>query len=1133
MKKILKLMMVACLFLSLFTNCSEKDDEDPIIITSLTVDKTSFSAEATASNEQIAILSNKDWTAKTNATWLSISPSSGKADSKLSVDISVSANPATEARSATITITAADKSAEVKVEQKGKVIIPGLDIADAKFKQYLVEAFDTDKDEDISTGEAEAVTAMNPSGKGIESLSGIEFFVNLESLNCNNNSLTTLDISKNTKLTTLSCDSNKIDSLGLASNTLLKVLSCSSNGMTKLDISNNKELADLNCSLNKMTKLDVSKNIALTDLNCSSNELTGLDVRSNPSIKPDSEVPETITTRLDISNNTLLKTLDCSKNKLTVLDISKNSELTKLICSYNNLTVLDVSNNSKLKNLDCRNNESLKKILLAKDQVITDLQRDDSTTEEYPAAEKKLVNIPDAKFKAYLVGLFDTDKDGEISEEEALVVKEIKCFNKEISSLTGISAFVNLEILDCSRNNIAAIDISKNLKLKEFDCSTNPLITIDISKNTALTKLYCYSCKLTSLNVESNINLIELNCSGNKTISSINLTNNTALQRLYCQGNALITLDLRKNLQLKILNCRNNTGLTTLYLEEKFVIETLFIDTPPTNIVYPNYITFKNEIFYKYLIDNFDADKDGKLSTKEVNDIKEIDCSNLGITSLDDIYLIKNLTSLICSGNKLTSINISSHTALLTFRCDSNLLSSIDVSKNVLLETLSCSKNTISSIDVTSNVNLKHLICNGNYLGSVNVNTNKKLETLLCHDNMMTLILYLNNNLSLKTVNCTNNKRLRIVFLKTGQVIETLLYDDETTEINYTDDSGDNGSGDNTVTSINIPDPKFKAYLLELCDTNKDGLISEEEAKKVTVISCALQGITSLSGIEYFTNLVNLNCNSNSLTSLSLSSNTKLTDVNCYSNNISSLDVTGCVALTRLVCGANNISTLNLSKNIKLTSLDCSNNNLSVLNVSNSPSINSIICSNNADNLIVYLLGSQSPQITGTLYTRINTIANVVFDDLAFEYYIINNTNYDSDRDGVISAAEADNITVIDCRSRGIKSLKGIERFTNLTNLNCYDNLISGALSFTSSNANLTHIVCGRNNISSINVSACTSLTLLSCEDNNLTSLDLTQNKGLTFLECRGNRLSSLKLDSSRENNITLYCDDPSVVTYQ
>ena len=1094
-------MMVACLFLSLFTNCKEKDEEVPVILTSLTVDKTSFSVEAPASNEFIAVSSNKDWTAKTESSWLSLNPSSGKADSKLSVDISISANQETEVRNATITITAAEKTIEVKIDQKGKVVIQGIAIADEKFKQYLVEAFDTNKDGEISTDEAETVTSIDCSGKGIESLSGIEFFINLETLNCNLNSLTVIDISKNLSLTTFSCDSNSIDSLGLTANTLLKVLSCSSNEMTKLDITNNTALTDLNCVLNNLADLDISKNTSLTTLDCSKNKLTGLD----------------------ISKNTSLTTLDCSNNELDALDISGNSNLVSLICTDNSLKELDVSKNSSLKKLDSRNNKSLGKIKLAKDQTIQDLLYDQSTTVlEYPAPEKKVVNIPDAKFKAFLVGLFDADKDGEISEDEALGIKEIKCYQKDISSLTGLSSFTNLEILDCSGNKLTTIDLSGNLKLRELDCADNTFSTIDVRKNIALTKIHCYASKMISLDLSSNVNLLELNCSNNN-FSSLDVSKNTLLQRLYCQKNVLETLDLVKNQQLKVLNCRENSSLTTVFLEEGFVIETLFIDTPPTNIVFPDYIKISDPVFLQYLLDNFDSNNDGRLVTGEVKNIKVIDCSELGISSLVGINYFTSLTTLICSGNNLTSLDLSSNTALTTLRCDSNSISSLNISKNVLLETLSCSKNSFSSIDVESNINLKTLICNGNRITSLNVDANTKLETLLCQDNNILQYIYLNKNLSLKMADFTNNSRLRVLFLKSGQTIETILYDKDVQIFIVNDD---------TVVEkyVNIPDPKFKAFLIKNFDTNNDGEIYETEAESVTSMNCPIEGIKSMEGIEKFTNLLTLNCNTNELTTLSLVYNTKLKEINCYGNTLTSLDVSGCVDLTRLVCGSNSISSLNLSKNQSLVFLDCSYNDIKVLNIRNNTLLSTLICSGNPSppNILIYKYASQNPTITGA-YREEVPAGGVIFDDINFEFLIL--SEFDSDSDGFISSDEADAITEINCPGLGIKSLKGIEEFVNLTKFNCYDNLLTGALVLT--NPKLENLILSNNSITSLNVSACTSLTMLSCDNNNLNGLDLTLNIALSYLDCQSNsNLLSVKLSNAVNGSIKCHYNGPTIISY-
>ena len=59
---------------------------------------------------------------------------------------------------------------------------------------------------------------------------------------CDNNLLTNLDVSQNTKLERLDCFSNQLTFLDLSNNILLKNLSCNNNQLISLDLSNNTEL---------------------------------------------------------------------------------------------------------------------------------------------------------------------------------------------------------------------------------------------------------------------------------------------------------------------------------------------------------------------------------------------------------------------------------------------------------------------------------------------------------------------------------------------------------------------------------------------------------------------------------------------------------------------------------------------------------------------------------------------------------------------------------------------------------------------------------------------------------------------------------------------------------------------------
>ncbi|MDR1722687.1 MAG: hypothetical protein LBR84_01955 [Tannerella sp.] len=83
-------------------------------------------------------------------------------------------------------------------------------IPDANFKAYLLENFDANNDGEISQAEANAVKSIDCSGKEIAAIDGIEKFTNLESLACDNNNLSELELRYNKKLSHLSCKNNNV-----------------------------------------------------------------------------------------------------------------------------------------------------------------------------------------------------------------------------------------------------------------------------------------------------------------------------------------------------------------------------------------------------------------------------------------------------------------------------------------------------------------------------------------------------------------------------------------------------------------------------------------------------------------------------------------------------------------------------------------------------------------------------------------------------------------------------------------------------------------------------------------------------------------------------------------------------------
>jgi hypothetical protein len=197
------------------------------------------------------------------------------------------------------------------------------------------------------------------------------------------------------------------------------------------------------------------------------------------------------------------------------------------------------------------------------------------------------VNIPDANFKAYLVGNsgINTNGDTEIQVSEASAFNgTIACPAMNISNLTGIEAFVSLTYLSCSYNQLTSLDVSActalttldcsgNYSLSNLDvsactslttleCSGNSLSTLNVSSCTALTTLYCPYNLITSLDVSGCTALTDLSCYYNE-LTSLDVSGCTALTDLLCAYNQLTSLDVSTCTALTYLDCSNN-NLTSL-----------------------------------------------------------------------------------------------------------------------------------------------------------------------------------------------------------------------------------------------------------------------------------------------------------------------------------------------------------------------------------------------------------------------------------------------------------------------------------------------------------------------------------------------------------------------------------------
>ncbi len=117
---------------------------------------------------------------------------------------------------------------------------------------------------------------------------------------------------------------------------------------------------------------------------------------------------------------------------------------------------------------------------------------------------------------------------------------------------------------------------------------------------------------------------------------------------------------------------------------------------------------FPDENFREYAAE-FDTNGDNWLSQKERDAVAEMDVSDKEIGSLKGIEKFKKLEKLVCYGNKLKKLDVSSNTKLSYLNCTNCDLTELDVSKNTKLEELSCCRNKLTKLDVSKNTKHKEL----------------------------------------------------------------------------------------------------------------------------------------------------------------------------------------------------------------------------------------------------------------------------------------------------------------------------------------------------------------------------------------------------------------------------------------
>jgi uncharacterized repeat protein (TIGR01451 family) len=371
------------------------------------------------------------------------------------------------------------------------------------------------------------------------------------------------------------------------------------------------------------------------------------------------------------------------------------------------------------------------------------------------SAKSQIVNIPDANFKNALLNhnpVINTNNDGEIQVSEAVAFAgTISLFNKNISDLTGINAFINIRELYCPYNRLTTLNLSGLNSLTSINCSVNQFITLTIDNLPSLQILYCGSNLLTGLQLTNLPQLQELMCSQNK-FTSLSLSGLPALRSINTQNcDSLTNLSVSNMPSLISLNC-SYCNISTLTMSGLTALSTLFC---PGNKL--TAITLSNPAVLQDL-----SASNNKLTTLPagLSALQNLAVENnkISVFALDNLNSLKTVRMF---NNLCTSLTISNKPQLISIYCQNNLITNLQLSNLFSLRELYCYQNQITSLSLNGFSSLESVRCYDNQLTSLTLTNTPQMKDFMCHNNQLTT-LSISNMPLLKWIQCQNNKLTNI-----------------------------------------------------------------------------------------------------------------------------------------------------------------------------------------------------------------------------------------------------------------------------------------------------------------------------------------------------------------------------------
>lgn len=885
--------------------------------------------------------------------------------------------------------------------------------------------------------------------------------VGIEYFSCYNNEVTSVLVNE-PALRTLILNDNLIETIDLSVCPGLERLELDGNKIVKFEYEN-PNLKYLSLRKNLLEQILIPGCTALEHLD------VGVNLLRAPSWI---EFPDTQTLKyLDISYNNLynfnfagyveLETLLCNSNRFQAIDVSSNKKLKVLSANYQGIVSVNLTSCPELESANLAGTQ-IKSLNLTKNPAL------------------KALDVTNTLLS-------------ELNLESNAVLTTLKAGKCSFTTL-DLSANKKLEHLEYPSNKVKEANLSNNKMLRYLDCSDNGVMSLDLSGMASLDSLLCSRNSLTGLNLKPVQALTYLDCSSN-SLDKLELTGNNELVNVNCADNMLTSLSVADMTELLSLNVSSNS------LQEK-ALESLFNELPDINGI----TISENDMAWKGIL-NFRNNPGSKDVDTEVLQAKGWKFDNvddmLGDASamlvLPESLLMSRYTFSIMTGDEKFYVDwgngvkqeYETDTYPGAYTNPTGVVEG-SVVKIYAPETtlLAVSNTNLQAISTRNMPNLEYLSCSGNALAEVDMSANNKLTHLDCAKNPLTNLVLPENNI-IESLDCSNTLLRKVDFsdmpnLEELRVSENRLY---SLDLSSSTKLRTLVASFNELEQIDLTNcEQLEELYLGYNNLTEIDLSNNKAIKHVSVSHNKLRvfDATNLHDAEY------IQVPWNEITDLRLD-NPVCVELLAGNNKLTDIDLSKVPNVTALELTVNNLTSLDLSENICLKQVFVTSNRIADVKFPDQP-IGSLALFSAGDNRISELDYSKMPYVSELVLSR-NKLS------------------------GTVDLSSLGSLSYVNLSTNAVEKL----RFADSAPLSAVYVQYNKLSTLSVPSASCVVVDATRNNLASVNVSACGQLMALFLDFNCLSTLNVDGKSNLVGLSVRGNNLGKRALND-------IYAQLPNII---